>query len=365
MNLLFVSSTDVHKKNYGGSICTNRNYLSFCQILGDKNVYPFNLTAGLDETFFSKIPKWINYFKGYSRGLTSYNIQRLIDLSEHYKIIFIDSSEYGVLNYYLKKKRPNVTIITFFHNVEYKIRLQNLKINPLTFWKFLILYYNEKKAIQYSDKIVVLNERDKKELRYLYHKIKFNKIQIIPISLVDTTSYHINSLTPSTASKIPTLLFVGHYWYANIHGIRWFVNNVLDSVNVKLKIIGNGMEDLSKEFSHPKIELSGYVTDLFTTIQDADYILVPIFKGSGMKVKTCEALMHGKNIIGTDEAFEGYKIDGQKVGAICNNKDEFIIAINKLVSSNINKFNNYNRNLFLEKYSFEATLIEFTNLLSD
>ncbi len=39
-----------------------------------------------------------------------------------------------------------------------------------------------------------------------------------------------------------------------------------------------------------------------------DYIISPIFVGGGMKVKTCEALMYGKNIIGTSESFEGYDI---------------------------------------------------------
>ena len=47
-------------------------------------------------------------------------------------------------------------------------------------------------------------------------------------------------------------------------------------------------------------------------------MLFPIFEGSGMKLKTCEALMFGKNIIGTPEAFAGYDIDDYtNVGACC------------------------------------------------
>lgn len=38
-------------------------------------------------------------------------------------------------------------------------------------------------------------------------------------------------------------------------------------------------------------------------------MVMPIFSGSGMKVKTAEALMYGKFLIGTKEAFEGYEID--------------------------------------------------------
>ena len=44
--------------------------------------------------------------------------------------------------------------------------------------------------------------------------------------------------------------------------------------------------------------------------------------GSGMKVKTCEALMYGKNILGTDEAFEGYELDTARVGGRCNNAED-------------------------------------------
>jgi hypothetical protein len=36
-----------------------------------------------------------------------------------------------------------------------------------------------------------------------------------------------------------------------------------------------------------------------------------------MKVKTCESLMFGKNIFATTEAFEGYELDYDKVGALC------------------------------------------------
>jgi hypothetical protein len=89
----------------------------------------------------------------------------------------------------------------------------------------------------------------------------------------------------------------------------------------------------------------------------------PIFKGGGMKVKTCEALMYGKNIFGTSEAFIGYEIDYDKVGALCNTKEEFIDTINNYCSTKREKFNEYSRKCFLENYSFDATLEKFEKLL--
>jgi polysaccharide biosynthesis protein PslH len=118
------------------------------------------------------------------------------------------------------------------------------------------------------------------------------------------------------------------------------------------------MDALKSEFIHPKIEFLGFVPDLSSVLLNADYVLCPIFIGGGMKVKTCESLMYGKNIIATKEAFEGYEVDYTKVGVICNNKEEFINAIKHYCTIKREKFNEYSRECFLKKYSFHATLKE-------
>ena len=83
-------------------------------------------------------------------------------------------------------------------------------------------------------------------------------------------------------------------------------------------------------------------------------MVLPIFTGSGMKVKTCESLMHGKNIIGTTEAFEGYDVDIKKVGGECNTAEEFIALLNDFAKNPRPKFNEYSRKIFIEKYSENA-----------
>ena len=63
-------------------------------------------------------------------------------------------------------------------------------------------------------------------------------------------------------------------------------------------------------------------------------VIMPIFLGSGMKVKTTEALMYGKAIIATDEALTGYSIDGIDGIYKCNSAEEFIDAINNVADKN-------------------------------
>lgn len=105
------------------------------------------------------------------------------------------------------------------------------------------------------------------------------------------------------------------------------------------------------------VEVIGSVPDLTPYINEADIMILPIFKGSGMKVKTCESLMFGKNILGTDEAFEGYDADYDRIGGKCNTADDFIGKINDFITSPRPRFNTYSRQLYLERYS-ESTLSE-------
>jgi glycosyltransferase involved in cell wall biosynthesis len=134
-------------------------------------------------------------------------------------------------------------------------------------------------------------------------------------------------------------------------------------VDIKIKIAGRNMERYRDVFFHPKVEFLGFVENLSAVIMDADYFLCPIFKGSGMKVKICEALMYGKNIIGTTEAFEGYEVDISEIGALCNSKEQFISEIRKCGAVKRRKFNEKSREYYLQKYSYNATLHMFEELI--
>lgn len=357
MKLLFISAKDVNKKSNGGEICTNRNYLAFCELLGKENVTVINLFLDLETGFRNAILKRINFLNGFYEGLNPKKIKHIINLSDLHNFVFIDSSIHGTLALILKKYDYKGKIISFFHNVEYKIKKQRITQPPWKFAELFVTRYSEKMACKYSDKIVVLNNRDKADLNKIYNT---ENIIVIPISLPDKYLKRDCGLT----SIPPKYIFTGNNWYANIHGLKWFINNVLDHVEIRLQVTGYKMESLKKDFTHPKIDFLGFVENLEAYIEDADYVLLPIFLGSGMKVKTCEALMYGKNIIGTRESFEGYEIDPSLVGAVCNTPKEFIKVIQETCKSKKEKFNIYSRNYFLTNYSFAATMDKFRELIN-
>ena len=92
-------------------------------------------------------------------------------------------------------------------------------------------------------------------------------------------------------------------------------------------------------------------------------MILPVFAGSGMKVKTCEALMYGRNILGTDEAFAGYSLEYGEVGGLCNTAADFIKAIRSFCDSPRPRFNEYSRRRFLDSYSNEAQIPLFAKLI--
>lgn len=104
--------------------------------------------------------------------------------------------------------------------------------------------------------------------------------------------------------------------------------------------------------TNPKVQVHDFADDLSLFYDAADFVISPIFLGSGMKTKTGEALMHGKAVLGTTEAFEGYDIDCSKAGARCDTAEEFIRAIKHFQLRSTN--HTYNRTAFIEKYSTAA-----------
>ncbi len=357
-SLFFISSRDVNETFNGGYQCTNRNYKSFCEILGADNVEVLNLTFGMSRIIDWKILTRVYAFIGFKYGLSPKKLKHICANAMKFNYVFIDSSVYGIIAKRLKNAGYKGKIFCFFHNVEYNINRQILRKNPMGLMGFFLAIYNERLACKYSDNLIVLNQRDGSEVARIYGK---SEISLIPVSLEDSFENPIRELT----SIPPTFLFLGSKWYANVHGLRWFVNNVLDQVDIRLQIVGSSMDKLKKEFEHPKIEFLGFVSDLSLLLKSADYVLSPIFLGSGMKVKICEFLMYGKNIIGSSETFEGYEIDYKMVGAVCDTKDEFIQTIVQLSTTRREKYNEQSRNYYLEKYSFNATLRSFSRILDE
>lgn len=299
-------------------------------------------TSAKEKAFFS--------LRGFLRGMTPEGEKRIDDLLSAHSIdtVVFNTSYYGGTIRRLRKKYPNIRIICFFHNVEVLFIRDYLKETKqaISFLTMGVAWWNERLSTRYSNKIICLNGRDFNEIERIYGR---KPDTIAPLSLEDRFDETKLHSTPTTVGA-----FIGSKFYANYYGVKWFVKNVAPRISSKILIIGKGFEICREEFAGiPNIEVIGTVDDLDTYYYNVSFIVSPIFSGSGMKTKTAEALMFGKTVFGTTEAFQGYDVDFDKVGGLCNTADDFIRRINSFKKP-INQFNPYSRRVFVEKYSLKA-----------
>ena len=359
--LLFVSS--LNESSYtGGNLCSKRNYEAVVDILSEEQVLFFGL-APENNTFFVRVVRRLaSALSGYMLGLNRRNEKQILSIIERENIstIFLDSSLLGKLAKSVRKKFPNVKIITFFHNNEYHFAKQQVFINRSfirSFW-IPLAYYNDKCACLYSDKVIMLNASDATEIELLY-KRKYDCL--IPISMKDRYKERGEVASVGSSSDVKKVLFIGSWFFANAQGIKWFIKNVLPKTTIELTVVGNGMNNLKNEIVIPdNVLVFDNVPDMRPFYEEADAIILPLVSGSGMKVKTAEALMYGKYLIATKEALNGYTIE-ESIGVCCETEQDFVTAIENL--SNVKKFNVSSRELFCKSHSYETTLSLFNELL--
>ena len=356
MRVLFIGFNEFNK-NTGGSMCSKRNFEYVSDICGKDNVKYIMLHDLQNNTFRE------NVFYKFSK-IFRHSTKELLKIKDYrqYDVIYIDSSFSAFLIKKIKRQGYKGKFIVFFHNCEYDFRLSQSRKWPWSeYFTRKEVVYNERCALNYADCCIFLNKRDLYREIEIYGKYP-QKFIVCPMTFRDRFN-QTKSAVNNIASEKAIYTFLGSYFPPNVDGIKWFIKNVLPYVNIHLRVIGNGMEQLNKDVDCSNVELLGSVPDLEPYLIESDYMLYPIFIGSGMKIKTCEALMYAKNIIGTPEAFSGYDIsDFSKIGACCNDANDFIDAINNI---SMPRYNPDSRRLFLENYSFDKGLELFRKLFED
>lgn len=277
-------------------------------------------------------------------------------VNEKIEVAVVETTRYGHLVEKIKKRTDCKTIV-FAHDVEVarKKSINNVYLKEKKYLKWALnqlwsgnkAQKNESRTIKYADVMVTLHERDTRLMKAAYSRTADIEI---PICIED--QYTGDGILSEAGSGLGELLFVGGNYFPNIEGISFFINTVLGKIPWKLRVVGKCADALSKLYQNSdKLELVGAVPDLAPYYNSADAVVAPIFSGGGMKTKTVEALMYGKSVYGTTEAFVGIKGDISKIGAVCNTSDEYIQA---LASIERKKFNKNSREIFLTFYSLEA-----------
>lgn len=357
IKVLFVTTNNIHDIN-GGAKASLRNLECLRDIYGKENVETCYILQNIGhKTILKRSKSFIDRVitKKIFASFSKLQIQ-----PDAYDLLFIDSSLFGYQIKKLKRSQYKGKIVSFFHNCEADYKAIFYKDGKTIGNRLYLnaIRKNEQLTIRHADACVFINERDMKRVSEIYG-IQPKMGTVITMTMKDR--YREYPLL-KTDGNIPIYTILGSYFKPNVDGIKWFVTNVLPYVNIKLRVVGKNMHLLRNDIDCSGIEIFSNVPDLDLYMIESDYMLYPIFEGSGMKIKTCEALMWGKNIVGTSEAFSGYDItDYSKIGACCETAEEFIVAISTL---RMPRFNGYSRGIYQENYSYSKSVDAYRQLLN-
>ncbi|ARR45726.1 hypothetical protein CAY59_16015 [Vibrio campbellii] len=372
MKVLFLSDSCDFKKGKGVVSKSNLGILN--EIYGVHSVSVFCLKGMSGKNDFKMTGNQVFEYQGYQGRYSSlYNLLTLkhnhlsskiehefLKIVDDFDLVFIDDSNFGRLNRLCAQK--NIKNVSFFHNIRRDLSKKWLKYYGFKFLpSYLSTLFNESCAVKFSDITITLNERDAS----LYQKYyKAQPTTILPVQIKDSVS-HKDVASHNTSEEIKKrenkeILFVGADYYPNVEGIKWFIEDVLPALpNSTLKIVGFGMEKYKAQFEEAgqgKVDVVGTVDDLGLYYESASIIILPIFEGGGMKVKTAEALMYGSIVVGTKESFVGYEVTNDMFES--NSKDEFLENIHKAynLSEENNGFSKLNRDVYNRNHDFSKGL---------
>ena len=142
------------------------------------------------------------------------------------------------------------------------------------------------------------------------------KPQVLAMPTIDEAFVSaVNAASPSSTDTID-LLFIGQSHGPNLAAVKWFFEHIWPLIahrGYTVKIVG-AVEMFVRE-SLPQIHTAfrscfvGQVADLAPYYRAARCVVAPMVSGSGISIKTIEALALGKPFVGTAKAFRGMPME--------------------------------------------------------
>jgi glycosyltransferase involved in cell wall biosynthesis len=149
--------------------------------------------------------------------------------------------------------------------------------------------------------------------------------------------------------------------------IDGYLPNIIRNIpGVLIRVIGKNpapsLVELVKKFPlHVRIE--GYVDSLDEVLHGACAMLVPLLFGSGVKLKTIDALSYGLPIIATDFGVEGVGVSTNYDCIVENDLSKYGYWMEKLIDPDFNKnisCNSYE--MYLNNYSKDSVMAQYSEI---
>jgi polysaccharide biosynthesis protein PslH len=281
----------------------------------------------------------------------SYNIDRFYTQEIENKIkTIIQNTQFDIIVFESIYMSPYFEVCKTFsksklilrsHNIENEIWYRKYE-NETVFLKKIYLNFLAKSLKNVEDnfwnkfdKILAISSNDKK---YISSKTS-NNVLLYPFiqQINDTTK-------KDFPSKITKLFHIGAMdWQPNINGINWFIENVFSKLvetnnEFELHLAGRNMSKsfIEKNENRKNVFLHGQVQSSQEFMFQNHLLVVPIFEGSGMRVKIIEAFSYNIPVLCNSIAIQGIEKEfrNKKTASILDSANDMIQFL-KTINNNL------------------------------
>lgn len=362
MNILQITNKVPYPANDGGAIACLNLTRGFA-LLGHK-VTVFSMNTLKHHTDISEIPESVKDWAEFrlvdvpariSPVAATFNL--LFSEKPYNAVRFISKSFAGELRKLLEEKKfdiiqleglyvcPYIPLIRKYsdakivyraHNIEHEIWERTAAISSGLKRMYLKILARriktfEKGFINSYDLLVPITERDGIMLDKLGNK---QPMHVSPTGIETTV------LIPHSKNlEHPSLFHIGSLeWAPNQEGLIWFIDKCWPKIHekfpdLKFYIAGRKAPDwLIRRFNAPNIVFKGEVPDAYQFMNSKSVMVVPLFSGSGMRIKIIEGMALGKPIVSTPIGTEGISTQSGKNILIADNEKEFIDDVERLIT---------------------------------
>ena len=212
------------------------------------------------------------------------------------------------------KEHSDALVVMRAHNIESEI-WERITENTQFLPKKIYLNHLTKKLKKYElehlnayDYLVTVSDRDLQEYKKLGYA---NGAMASPIGL------HIDGYKAGNEEEKYDIGFIGTMdWKPNEEGVDWFVKEVMPLIKAQnpkaqFHIAGRNSQPFAKEWMREGVVVHGEVDSATDFMDRCKLMIVPLFSGSGTRVKILEAMAMKKPIVTTSIGLEGIDaIDG-------------------------------------------------------
>ena len=296
-----------------------------------------------------------NFYFSNLKNLTykKYNYSKLSWVDDDFITLFqniLSKNEYSyILSNYIEmtdffrftKINENTKIINIMHDcstMQYFFSSNNYD-------EIGINFETEIKLFQYYDDILCISNDEK----YIIEKFYKNKnVYWLP---------HFREFKNTINDKKEVdLLFIGYSNIYNFNSIIWFFEKVYSLINQRINLticgkVGDMIKeqkpDIYEKMLENNVKFLGFVENLDELYSKTKIAIVPMFDGTGLKIKTITAMSYGLPVVGTYAAIDGFA-DKTKNPCLISNEPEKLAQYIKNLLNNKEYYKEVSENT--EKY---------------